>query len=103
MRPKPCLRAVFVGWAIAALLALSAPAIELKPDTSAAFDAYVRATEARMDDDLRQDHFLAVDDLPDGRRQETYAQLRRGQIYIQERHTLEEGQSIHVPGGLIHH
>jgi hypothetical protein len=97
------LRAVFVGWAIAALLALSAPAIELKPDTSAAFDAYVRATEARMDDDLRQDHFLAVDDLPDARRQETYAQLRRGQIYIQERHTLEDGQSIHVSGGLIHH
>ena len=78
MRPKPCLRAVFVGWAIAALLALSAPAIELKPDTSAAFDAYVRATEARMDDDLRQDHFLAVDDLPDARRQETYAQLAGG-------------------------
>jgi len=103
MQPKPYLRALFIGWAIAALLAPSAQAIELKPDTSAAFDAYVRATETRMDDDLRQDHFLAVDDLPDGRRQETYAQLRRGQIYIQERHTLEDGQSIHVPGGLIHH
>jgi len=77
--------------------------MELKPDTSAAFDAYVRATETRMDDDLRQDHFLAVDDLPDARRQEAYAQLGRGQIYIRERHTLEDGKSIHVPGGLIHH
>lgn len=90
-------------WCVAALGAMPAGATELKPETSAAFDRYIRATEARMDSDITDDEFLVVDRLPDLRRQEAYAQLQDGQVYIEELHTREDHHSIHVPSGLIHH
>ncbi len=91
------------AWAIAGLLAMPAPDVQLKQNTSSAFDDYIRATEARMDRDLQENRFLAIDDLPDARRQEAYADLREGTIYIQELHTLDDGKLIRVPGGLVHH
>jgi hypothetical protein len=57
---------VLLGWII--LIVLAAPparSTELKPQTVAAFDEYVRLTENRMSDDLRGNHFLAIDSLPD--------------------------------------
>ena len=68
----------------------------------AAFDHYIQATEARMAEDLAEDRFLIIDRLPDGRRQQVYAQVRQGQIHIEELHTKEDGRSIRVPSGLIH-
>src|ERR1019366_8178503 len=59
----------------------------MKSATVAAFDRYIRVTEARMDDDLREDHFLFIDRLPDNRRREIDAQLREGKINIQQSHT----------------
>jgi hypothetical protein len=79
-------------------------AAELKPDTAAAFDRYIRATEAAMADDLRSGHFLCIDRLFDVSRQETYAKLRHGQLYIEQLHTKkEDGKSFQIPGGLVHH
>jgi transposase len=75
----------------------------MKSATVAAFDRYIRVTEARMDDDLREDHFLFIDRLPDNRRREIDAQLREGKVNIQQLHTLEEGRAIPFPGGMIHH
>ena len=88
---------------VVGLLVASAPAAELKPDTAAAFDHYIRATEALHADDLRNGHFLVIDRLPGTPRQETYARLRQAQIHIEQLHTKEEGRSIQIPGGLVHH
>lgn len=87
------------------LLALAvtlAAATELKQETATAFDQYVRATEARMEEDVRQNQFLAVDRLPESRRREVYDQLQRGEIYVEALRTREDG-TIHVPSGLVHH
>jgi hypothetical protein len=87
---------------IAGLVALPAHGARLTPETVAAFDRYIGATEERMADDLREGRFLAVDRLPDTARQETYIQLRQGQIYIQQLHTQLDGRPVQVPSGLIH-
>ena len=78
-------------------------AAQVKPETVAAFERYAAVTEARMDEDLRLNQFLAIDRFPDSQRKEVYDQLQRGQIYIQEMHSEEEGRPIHIPGGLVHH
>jgi hypothetical protein len=76
---------------------------ELKPDTAAAFDRYIHATEAQHAGDLRSGHFLVIDSLPGSSCQEIYAKLRQGQIYIEQLHTKENGRPIQIPGGLVHH
>ena len=78
-------------------------AAELKPDTAAAFDRYVHAMEARMDEDTGRDQFLVVDRLPDARRTEAYEQLKNGQVYIEAMSAREGDRPIKAPSGLIHH
>jgi len=78
-------------------------AAQLKPETAAAFQHYVAATEARMDDDARLNQFLAIDHLPDLQRKEAYDQLQHGQLYIEEVRTQEDHHPIRIPSGLVHH
>jgi hypothetical protein len=78
---------------------LTAAAADLQPHTVAAFDRYVRATEAQM----VSDPFLRIDALPDTERRAKLAELSRGGLYIERLSTEEAGESIDVPGGLIHH
>lgn len=75
---------------------------ELKKETVAAFDRYISASEARMRAELHNGPFLFIDELPETRRVEAYAQLRKGQILLQQMNTKEEGHPIDVPHGLIH-
>ncbi|MEO8137764.1 MAG: hypothetical protein ABI831_27775, partial [Betaproteobacteria bacterium] len=65
-----------------ALLAPTAPAAaaELQPRTLAAFDRYVRLTEARMDGSAP---FLWLDGLTKPRRDERLASLRDGGLIIE--------------------
>jgi hypothetical protein len=90
-------------WTFAPLLALAASvtlsAAELQPQTVAAFDRYVRATEGQ----LRAEPFLRVDRMPAARRTETLALMRRGELSIDVAKTLDGEREIDVPGGLIHH
>lgn len=86
-----------------ALASSPVPASELKPETVAGFDHYVRVTEARMNDDLENDHFLAVDSLSEQRRKAEYDRIQHGEIYLEPLRTLENGRSIHVPSGMVHH
>jgi hypothetical protein len=88
---------------LAGLAGASAHAAQLKPETAAAFEHYVAATEARMDEDVRLNQFLVIDQLPDLQRKEAYDQLQQGQIYIEELHTREDHHPIHIPSGLVHH
>lgn len=91
-----------IAWGILLLCVPPAPAAELKPATVAAFECYIRATEARMDEDLREGRFLFVDRLPSERRHEAYAALQRGQILIEQMRSREDRQPIKIPSGLIH-
>ncbi|HEX3371902.1 MAG TPA: hypothetical protein VHS08_05260, partial [Candidatus Acidoferrales bacterium] len=83
--------------------ATAAHATELKPETAATFDRYVRAMEARMDEDIGRDQFLVVDRLPGTRRAEAYEQLKNGQVYIEAMSAREGDRPIKAPSGLIHH
>jgi hypothetical protein len=75
-----------------------APA-ELQPKTIAAFDRYVRVSEAQM----VQEPFLRIDALAPNERQAAYDALRRGELHVERLSTREDGKSIDVPSGLIHH
>ena len=88
---------------VAGLFVIPTRAEQLKPETAAAFEAYVKATEARMDDDVRNNQFLVIDQLPDLQRKEAYDQLQHGQIHIEELHTEQNNHPIHIPGGMVHH
>jgi hypothetical protein len=94
--------ALLVGCGIIGLLVPPAQAAELKPETVAAFDRYIRATEARMDEDLREGRFLVVDRLPSEQRKEADASLQQGQVYVQEMDSLEDGHAIYIPSGMVH-
>jgi hypothetical protein len=74
----------------AAAFSVVASAAELKPATVAAFDRYVRATEARMAAELASsDRFVKP--------------VRAGEFAIERLTTTENGKEIDVPDGLIHH
>ena len=94
--------AVVVAWLAASLVAPPAQAADLKPEIAAAFDRYVQVTEAQMDDDLRNGDFLLLDRWPERRREVLQARLRRGEIYVAHLHTLDDGQPIRIPHGLVH-
>jgi hypothetical protein len=75
---------------------------ELKKETAAAFDRYIGVSEARIRSELQNGPFLFVDEFPAMRRADAYAQLRKGQVLLQQVNTKEEGHPIEVPHGLIH-
>lgn len=90
------------GLLVAALVMLSmdgGAAAELQAKTIAAFDRYVRVTEAQM----VPEPFLRIDGLAANERQAAYAALGRGELYVERLSTREAGKSIDVPSGLIHH
>ena len=81
------------------LMASSAAAADLQPRTVAAFDRYVRVTEAQMP----VEPLLKVDGLRDADRKARLAALMRGELSIDRVTTLDAGKSIDIPGGLLHH
>lgn len=81
-------------------LAVSVYAAELQPRTVAAFDRYVRVSEAQM---AESKEFLRIDGLPGAERKAALDTIRRGELFIERRVTREAGKPIDVPGGLIHH
>ena len=73
-------------------LSVSSLGAELKPQTSAAFDNYVTATEARINDELRPGGtFLYVDALPVEPRQRSHDRLMKGEILVDQRKTKSPG------------
>lgn len=95
MRSTPFLTAAIVCLAVTGPLGA-----ELKAPTVAAFDRYVRVTEARMGGAAP---FLWVETLPDAHRQAKLQAMRRGELVIERLETREAGKKIDVPDGLIHH
>jgi putative flippase GtrA len=78
-----------------AAAAPGARAAELHPRTVAAFNRYVRVTEARMTREIGGTApFLWIDRLPEAERREAYAQLRDRRIVVRRLETRDEGGSI---------
>jgi hypothetical protein len=76
----------------------------LHANTLAAFDRYVKLTEARNEEEReRGTNLLWVDDLPRPERDEAYAALKRGEVKMKKMQTLDGGKPIACPGGIIHH
>jgi hypothetical protein len=79
-------------------------AAELKPKTTAAFDRYVAATEARFTNELRPDGpFLYIDALPAEKAKNSYQQLKQGEILVEKIETKVPGASSDIPDGMVHH
>ena len=77
----------------------------LRKATEEGFTRYVQATEGRIDKELaRSGAFLYIDGLPEPRRSEALATLKRGEVYMEQLSTLDaSGRSMTTPDGLIHH
>jgi hypothetical protein len=82
----------------------AADAADLRPETIAAFDRYAQATERRIAIEVgNAATFLRIDTLPAGDRQAGLDRLRRGEVLIERLTTMENGRSISIPDGLVHH
>lgn len=77
---------------------------KLKSETAAAFDRYVALTEERNAAELKAGApFLRLEELPEADRKTAYESLQQGSTHIEKRQTLDGGNEIHCPGGMIHH
>jgi len=86
------------------LFAQPLSAADLEPGTVAAFNHYAQSTEQQFDaDNADLNSFLWIDRLPQDRREAAYSEIRSGQVFIDHLQTLDGGQPIKVPGGIIHH
>src|SRR5215469_2757455 len=84
------------------VLALSGPflqAAELKPENAQAFDAYIRAYEAKMHEEVARGEFLSIDHQESSLRSRAYQQLRRGEVLVEQR----SSSNRHLPNALLHH
>ena len=85
-------------------LSLASTAAELKQKTTAAFDKYVAATEARINSELLPGGtFLYVDSLPADAMKSSYDNLKNGGVLVEKRETTGPGLSSDVPDGMVHH
>ena len=100
-------RATAVGpGALALVLALpgAAPPADLKPATLAAFDRYVRLTEARMAGEISgASPFLWIDRQVDPGRRAILGRLKLGEVESARLETRDGKAEIDAPDGLIHH
>jgi hypothetical protein len=80
-------------------------AAELKSEAVQAWNAYVMATERRIDRELASDQGFLVMDFRAGRETaEARQALMAGEVLVQDMETLDStGEEIDVPGGMIHH
>ena len=78
---------------------------DLRPKTVEAFDSYAQLTEARINQEVSQpEKFLYVDQLPQPRRSEVLASLKRGEILMERLQTLDaSGHKMEAPDAIIHH
>jgi hypothetical protein len=77
---------------------------DLKPATVAAFDKYVKLTEARMTAEIEGGSaFLWIDRQPEPQRTRLHDQLKRGEVLVESLETRDGKAEIDVPDGLIHH
>ena len=101
-RSGPGVRAVAVMIFALVVLTLPVRARELKPATLAAFEKYVKLTEARMAGEVKGDKpFLWVDRQAEAA--QLYARLKRGEVLAHRLETREGSTEVKIDDGMIHH
>ena len=101
-RSGPGLRAVAVLILALIVLTLPAGARELKPATLAAFEKYVKLTEARMAGEVKGEKpFLWVDRQAEAA--QLYARLKRGEVLAHRLETRDGSTEVRIDDGMIHH
>ena len=94
------------------LLAVGATAVavtrpepfELRPPTLAAYERYVALTDARVADERSGTApFLWIDRQPASVQADAMNRLRRGEVVVAPLETRDNGRTIDVPDGLVHH
>ncbi|MDH4065666.1 MAG: hypothetical protein OEW19_14815 [Acidobacteriota bacterium] len=104
MRLPWVVRVAGVAAVVASMLQVGTWAAELKPATAAAFDRYVRVTEARIDREVQdEERFLLIDTADPARRPVQVAELRAGGVLIERLETREDNRELDIPSGLVHH
>jgi hypothetical protein len=106
VKDKPDTRARRAVTLLATSFALAMPVsgVDLRPQSTEAFNHYVALAEAQIDSELaRREPYLWVEGLPQDRRAAADSQLRKGGVVVERLETLDHGKPIPVPGGLIHH
>jgi hypothetical protein len=89
---------------LALQVTLGADMADLHAQTIAAFDRYVRLTEARMARETNGEApFVWTDSFAEPRKATALAELKRGQLVIDSLVTKDGGKKIDAPDGLIHH
>jgi len=79
-------------------------AAELNQKTVVAFDKYVVATEARINNELRPGGtFLYVDGQSEKDKRSSYDRLKKGEILVEKLETKASDVSSEVPDGMVHH
>jgi hypothetical protein len=101
---------VLVTLLMAATLIAAPPesfADQLKPQAAATFDRYVQISEQNMPSVTTgkppSAPFLRIDGLPPAQRDAAVTRLKKGEVIVERLQTLDSGQPVPVPGGLIHH
>lgn len=76
----------------------------LSPSSSTlqAFLQYVAIADTQNNQNLREENFLWIDDLPAKEKQDAYAGLKRGEIAMRRVPPEAAGANAGIPGGMIH-
>jgi hypothetical protein len=105
--PAIVLSAILLAGSVS--LAQSAPSgdpapAKLHAETVAAFDRYMHLTEERNEAELKRGSALLwIDSLAEAQRSDAYAALKRSEVQIHQLTSLDQGNPIVCPGGMIHH
>lgn len=76
---------------------------QLKKETVAAFDQYIRLKETRDEGQISGRHaFLWIDTLPEPIAREAYAKVKGGQVLTRRNQDCGTADCSVIPGGLIH-
>lgn len=89
---------------VAVLFAAVCAASELQKATVEAFGRYVRVAAEQSSATLRPDGpFLWIDSRSYSSRRHYYQELRSGEYVTRQLHTRDDGKSIGIPDGMVHH
>jgi hypothetical protein len=95
-----------IGLILLATLSLALPLLSAEtpaPETLKAFDSYVKAAEARNNEELAaRTNFLWLDVLPQPERDRTYGRLKHQQTVIRHSASCLSRDCSDIPGGMIH-
>ena len=104
--PKSISTAITIVAALIAAIGIGVrptPAEQLKKETAAAFDQYIRLKETRDEYQISgRQAFLWIDALPEPTAREAYTKAKRGQVLIRRNEDCGAADCNVIPGGLIH-